>query len=627
MALNFTDYSQVPGVPQAYRFRQQDGSERLFYGPEAERHREYIDRNRAANAYALGPTGGGPAVATDAATGIPIDEQGEPAGDVSTGIAPTEAGPPEPPPQRLEDLPISYEPPPPVPPPPPQTPEAQVAGAVRERVMAPVITRGSPGVSQAQLRARAATGTPTPISATEEREGGHTVDPEYLARDADIRSRQTNLAQEQATRQATELERAGLHSRLEADALEPDIERLRNAEAEVAQGIERDRAVYAKLQKDLGESKIDPGRLFRGGRGTVNTILGAIGQAMGAYAAGMTGSPNFAKENVDAMIARDISAQEQEIRVKGEAADNFMADLMRREDLTLPQARLATAALQKQYANADLLSKAALTKRQDIIAAAEKKVLDDQKEHNDFLEQYRQGAEGKYTQRVTQKVEYPRAGTAGGARAPTLAEQEARLRIERGIVGTVGDVQGLEGGPAPAREKAAAETDESRARAEKARRDAKQGPKQNAQQLAYETSLDTTLDSLDAVVRKFGGKLDRSTGEITGLDIPQAVPLTGVPANPNRVKDLTELKSALTALGITYSNAVNVGAELGEAAKAKLTPTGDATEHTTGKLTAIAQDVIERKRTVAKLRAKHTGEPVPEEVPAETDDDLGIKAQ
>lgn len=70
-----------------------------------------------------------------------------------------------------------------------------------------------------------------------------------------------------------------------------------------------------KMLDDLSKSKKDPDRIWKE-RGTGARIAAAIGMALGAFGAALTGGRNGAMDIVNSAIDRDLDAQESEIQVK-----------------------------------------------------------------------------------------------------------------------------------------------------------------------------------------------------------------------------------------------------------------------------------------------------------------------
>ena len=58
-------------------------------------------------------------------------------------------------------------------------------------------------------------------------------------------------------------------------------------------------------------------------------MFSALGVAMAQFGGAFTGQPNVAMQFVNNQIDRSIRAQEAQINVKGNAADNMLADLTR----------------------------------------------------------------------------------------------------------------------------------------------------------------------------------------------------------------------------------------------------------------------------------------------------------
>src|SRR5678816_91312 len=106
----------------------------------------------------------------------------------------------------------------------------------------------------------------------------------------------------------------------------------------------------AQLQFEIDDfdrsAKVDPDRFFAE-RGAWGTIGAVIGQALGAYAATMSGTPNWAQQSIDRAIDRDIAAQEATLNQRRMGQKNALARLADRYG-DVDQARAALKLSQQQ---------------------------------------------------------------------------------------------------------------------------------------------------------------------------------------------------------------------------------------------------------------------------------------
>ncbi len=110
---------------------------------------------------------------------------------------------------------------------------------------------------------------------------------------------------------------------------------------------------YAGLQKEqdaAANQRIDPRRLFNGENGTLNTITSALAVGLGAFGSALTGGPNYAHQMVQASIDRDINAQADAIHAKREQANNALSNFMKVHGLDVNEAKLAVRAIAQEYA-------------------------------------------------------------------------------------------------------------------------------------------------------------------------------------------------------------------------------------------------------------------------------------
>jgi hypothetical protein len=213
-----------------------------------------------------------------------------------------------------------------------------------------------------------------------------------------------------------------------AQAALPDLI-LKQKEAEERLQRAQDGARHDLQQaKDLiqatNEKKIDPGRMFQGGKGAIAGIFAVIAQSLGAYAAikSKTGR-NFGAEIVQQAIDRDIAAQKEEIDQGRAGANNMLAVLQRKYDYEMPQAEAALRMAQNSVVQKQLAAFEGMKLSQDAMANLGSWQADLEKQQ--FLESrklYEAGI-GKHSRRISSQFQAP---TSGGLREPTHAEKMGR---------------------------------------------------------------------------------------------------------------------------------------------------------------------------------------------------------
>lgn len=434
--------------PGAYRFKQANGGDVLLAGLPAENLKARLDASAGlAGQKVAGPGGGAPADSPAPLMSVAPPQDAAPA----MSVAPP---PPSPEEQSAAMARNNLAPPPPPPAPGPQfrvTPEASASEGVPSALAAPAPpphsepvmvngvntgyvkgpdgrlyqhVAGSAGVTQAQLAAKAGTGVAMPTSMSESVTGGFAPSQDYLderhrlAEDKQVLIDKTadvekaNAEREQALAQQQFADAAALKA---AEQARTDAVQARLA---------KDETTKDQLMKEYGNAKVDPTRIFSGASGAARGVMFAIGSALGTLGAGLQqvggrpGSPNIAFQALNSAIDRDIAAQENEIKVKGQMADNALAQFQR-TGLTLDQSRAALRMAQLGWAQAQTNQSAALTKGSMVDVNAEGLRNQLSSAMNDADEQYRQHSLGTATKAVAEAVMYPHAGSAGGMQAVT----------------------------------------------------------------------------------------------------------------------------------------------------------------------------------------------------------------
>lgn len=233
---------------------------------------------------------------------------------------------------------------------------------------------------------------------------------------------------------------------LKSNAVEAQIQRdeaaqaaaaqkeAQDREAAIAKQVDEERAKKDRLQAEYAGARVDPSRMFAGVGGAFRGIGMALAAGAGAVGAAMTHGPNMALDVMNRAIDRDIAAQENEIRVKGAAADNALANFTR-SGLSLDQARTALKQSQLQFAakqtaiarstSADPTSNA----KYDAI----KNALDAQTLTEE--EKYRQLTQGQVTKSIASSISTTHGASGGGLVALTPEQTEKQLTSEATLEG------------------------------------------------------------------------------------------------------------------------------------------------------------------------------------------------
>jgi len=165
-----------------------------------------------------------------------------------------------------------------------------------------------------------------------------------------------------------------------------------------------------------------------------------IGQALGAYAATRSGTPNWAQQQIDSSINRDVAAQEATLNQKRLGQRNALARLADRYG-DVDQARAALQLAQQQIADKQILSFGLASQRDDIMNAAQQWVANNQQQRvNDELALYHASV-GKQTTESASKYLQPSGPSLGTAKqwdeyySALLKRQKLGNELEGGMGG------------------------------------------------------------------------------------------------------------------------------------------------------------------------------------------------
>ena len=359
---------------------------------------------------------------------------------------------------------------------------------------------GSARVTKADLQEQAANRVAIPTSQSLTVSGGFPGDPDYIE---GIRERSIDRRLQLDQAREIQAENAELERQIAADNFTlraRQLEQEQNRQAEIQARIAKDQALADQARQEYNSAKVDPQRLFHGKNGGGTALVSGIAAAMGAFGAALTKTPNFALDIINNSIDRDIRAQEAEIAVKKDGANNALAQLQR-SGLDGEQSKLLLRQLQTEYA---------LTKADSIRATAKNSEVDArfaalntglQESLAEQLEAYRQATIGKATTSTAAAMASPRAGSAGGF-APIGTPQQQ--------VAFASSVQGLQAGEAnigATEARTAAQLQKLEAKANIGK-DGKAVISRGLQNRYV--SADTALQGLDTLAAAAGLKADKS---------------------------------------------------------------------------------------------------------------------
>ncbi len=475
--------------PGAYLFQQKNGPPQMLYGAPAEDLKAKLDASAGlAGQQVAGPGGGASgSEAQDADRAAMAHTLGgaasaignfftTPRGKFIGAGAPPAAAPPAPAaPPAAPPTPAAAAPAPIAPPGPPvgataegvppalARPEEQAAPQAHPleagdlntgiiigpdgRAYAP--NPGVAAVTQDQLAAKygqanrlPGEGVAAPHSVSTTIAGGFAPDTDYLERRADLaidkRLNIDKIADVEAENAVRDKQVADQQAAMAAQQLKDQ----QDAQAKAQAMVDKDVATRDRLQAELGNAKVMPNRIFSGKSGAWTTIGAALASALGTAGQGMqamgghAGMPNIGAQMVQSAIDKDIAAQENEIKVKGDLANNALSQWMH-SGQSLEQAKLGLKGAQLQWTAAQLAQTAAQNK--GAMVDPQRDMLHNQvlSALNDANEQYRQQSIGNRTQQVASQVVYAHGASGGGLR-PLSPDQTLELAKKKGEIASGG---------------------------------------------------------------------------------------------------------------------------------------------------------------------------------------------
>lgn len=411
----FTGYQPLPDMPGAYSFQTNGGPPLTFGGPEAERIKARLD---AANA------------------------QTRTAGIDSVGGYGTENQPPSP--EQIQSFRDALTPKPAAAAQPAPAAPAQPGGELGYgmfvspdgRIMRRRTVAGTPGVTTEQLKKADEGAVAMRRGETDVVQQGTPQDQNYLDARAEMNVDQRLLNQEQGD---AAVAAADAESQVAAEQF-AQAQRLQAEEAARIADLERKYAIEEQAKNkafaDYTSSKVDPKRVY------ANPIAGlarVIASSLGAHAAVMGKSPNFAQQILDQTMDRDIAAQEAAIKLKGEKANNLLSDL-RQRGMSIEQSRAVARGIQVQHAAAQL----AAVRAKNAVPALENQYknidLALQKSLMEANEANRLASVDKVTRQTSKGFEQPRAGSRGGVIVEEMPDQLAAAGKLQGLQKTEAEI-------------------------------------------------------------------------------------------------------------------------------------------------------------------------------------------
>lgn len=193
--------------------------------------------------------------------------------------------------------------------------------------------------------------------------------------------------------------------------------------------------------KSVATKSVNPNRVFQN-MSTWQKIGFALAGALSSYAT--KGQRNLPMEQLNAVIDRDVRAQELEIRQKGAQTDNALARLSQ-EWGSLQAGKAALQAQQREAAKQRLIYQGLEAGRpiQYIQNLAAFQALEAAQAKD--LENARIASQGVSTQATQAAMASPRAATGGGFRQETMRERGERLDVDAKELGNAKKAKELSG--------------------------------------------------------------------------------------------------------------------------------------------------------------------------------------
>ena len=255
----------------------------------------------------------------------------------------------------------------------------QVASAIPEQTVTPQAPAPKPMTQpQAQpgmipVQQTVSQTVTDPLARSEQRIAGMAVD-EALQSKANAEIAANNAAQEEA--------------RARAALLQKEADETAAANAKRAEEANQKRAAIESAVQERDSFKFNPNR-HKERMGVGGQILATIGEALGAFGAALTKTPNYAHELLQRAIDNDVHSQEKEYAALGAKVDSRRNDFaaFRQQGFDDDAARTASRLLRLQQASAKYDELAAGTKNAQTLATIEQlRALNQQTQANTAAE-------------------------------------------------------------------------------------------------------------------------------------------------------------------------------------------------------------------------------------------------
>lgn len=270
---------------------------------------------------------------------------------------------------------------------------------------------------------------------------------------------------------------------------------------------EKYRTDRAALEQEVDayydKSKPDPDGGLKKARGPVGNIASAIAQFMGAYAAIISGSPNFANQILNRKIDQHVDAQLEEFK-RGKMKRDGQLQRMAERGLSIEQMKTALKLQQERYVQKEVEMRAAAEGTREAKAAKDVLLLDRRERALSLEQQFERESLGETS--VSGDIVQPRAGGL----VPLTPEERLGRAVARTKLANEFGYE-LEGG-APAER--AAEREDKRAERAEVRADRLDARKAQESQL---TEAQAKAEAAHQAVTHLGGKAglvrDKKTGK------------------------------------------------------------------------------------------------------------------
>jgi len=178
--------------------------------------------------------------------------------------------------------------------------------------------------------------------------------------------------------------------------------------------------------QELGSGEVDPNRIFQ--NSPARTALAAIASAMGAYSAGMLGGENHASKVIQNAIDRDIAAQRDSFRQRGEKAERARgayADFIALHG-SPEQAEREMQMIGTRIAAMELHKSKSGIRSQKILAGVDATINDLEQRAIELQAEQEREIQGD----VTEQYQWIPQRTVSGGGPPTLEQQLKMLELQ-----------------------------------------------------------------------------------------------------------------------------------------------------------------------------------------------------